>query len=427
MLHRPRRPPARPPPRPTPAGRRAAVRPARRAPGRADRVAARCSPATGCPPSSSSPPRTACRARSCARRCTSSSRAALLRVAPGLGRVRGAAAAATSRWPSTRAVLDSVQAVVQVVEVRRVLEGEIAALAAERATRAQIAALRRALQGHRPPRSPTAATASPKTWPSTARIGESTGNPQFRLLLGFLEQYLREGMRITRGNEARRARLHGGGAARAPRHRRGHRRARPRGGAPPRHRDHILRGEQRLVDGGAALPGAGAPKRTSKETDHETADHRRRRLRRRAPRAHPARARHARRASASSAWCSPTWRRRRADLAGRPARRGAHRPAARADRGACATEAFDGVFHLASAVSGECEADFDLGLRSNLDSTRALLDALRADVARGGKADAPRLLQLGRGVRPRPGRAAARRWSPTTRCPRRRPRTARRS
>lgn len=46
-------------------------------------------------------------------------------------------------------------------------------------------------------------------------------------------------------------------------------------------------------------------------------------------------------------------------------------------------EAFDGVFHLASAVSGECEADFDLGLRSNLDSTRALLDALRARVQGG--------------------------------------------
>lgn len=42
------------------------------------------------------------------------------------------------------------------------------------------------------------------------------------------------------------------------------------------------------------------------------------------------------------------------------------------------SERFDGVFHLASAVSAECEADFDLGLRSNLDSTRALLDALRA-------------------------------------------------
>ncbi len=44
-------------------------------------------------------------------------------------------------------------------------------------------------------------------------------------------------------------------------------------------------------------------------------------------------------------------------------------------------ESFDGVFHLASAVSGECEADFDLGLRSNLDSTRALLDALRLNVS----------------------------------------------
>jgi D-erythronate 2-dehydrogenase len=41
-------------------------------------------------------------------------------------------------------------------------------------------------------------------------------------------------------------------------------------------------------------------------------------------------------------------------------------------------ERFDGVYHLASAVSGECELDFDLGMRSNLDSTRALLEALRS-------------------------------------------------
>lgn len=40
-------------------------------------------------------------------------------------------------------------------------------------------------------------------------------------------------------------------------------------------------------------------------------------------------------------------------------------------------EAFDVVFHLASAVSAECEANLDLGLRSNLDTTRALLDGLR--------------------------------------------------
>jgi D-erythronate 2-dehydrogenase len=44
---------------------------------------------------------------------------------------------------------------------------------------------------------------------------------------------------------------------------------------------------------------------------------------------------------------------------------------------------WDAVFHLASAVSGECEANFDLGLHANLDSTRALLDACRAQAAAG--------------------------------------------
>ena len=36
------------------------------------------------------------------------------------------------------------------------------------------------------------------------------------------------------------------------------------------------------------------------------------------------------------------------------------------------------VFHLAAAVSGECEADFDLGMRSNFAATLALLNACRA-------------------------------------------------
>jgi GntR family transcriptional repressor for pyruvate dehydrogenase complex len=100
-------------------------------------------------------------------------------------------------------VLESVDAVVQVVEVRRVLEGEIAALAAERATRSQIVGMRRALLA--------IDSASAEGRDGVAEdlafhraIGEATGNPQFRSLLGFLEQYLREGMRITRGNEARR-------------------------------------------------------------------------------------------------------------------------------------------------------------------------------------------------------------------------------
>jgi D-erythronate 2-dehydrogenase len=46
--------------------------------------------------------------------------------------------------------------------------------------------------------------------------------------------------------------------------------------------------------------------------------------------------------------------------------------------GAIARASFDGVFHLASAVSAECEADFDLGMSSNLQTTQALLAALRA-------------------------------------------------
>jgi len=145
-------------------------------------------------------------------------------------------------------VLTSVQAVVHVVEVRRVLEGEIAALAAERATRAQIAALRRALKAI------DAAVAAGRDGVAEDLafhrvIGEATGNPQFRQLLGFLEQYLREGMRITRGNEARREdfmhavqnehrAIFEAIAARDP------------VAARLRATEHLVHGEQRLVEGG---------------------------------------------------------------------------------------------------------------------------------------------------------------------------------
>ena len=36
------------------------------------------------------------------------------------------------------------------------------------------------------------------------------------------------------------------------------------------------------------------------------------------------------------------------------------------------------IFHLAAAVSGECETDFDLGIRANLRATEALLESCRA-------------------------------------------------
>ena len=44
------------------------------------------------------------------------------------------------------------------------------------------------------------------------------------------------------------------------------------------------------------------------------------------------------------------------------------------------------VFHLAAAVSGECEADFDLGMRSNLDVTRQLLEGCRQAAQHTGRA-----------------------------------------
>src|SRR5437016_1865400 len=40
----------------------------------------------------------------------------------------------------------------------------------------------------------------------------------------------------------------------------------------------------------------------------------------------------------------------------------------------------DVIFHLAAIVSGEAEADFDKGLRINLDGTRHLLDAIRSEM-----------------------------------------------
>lgn len=47
------------------------------------------------------------------------------------------------------------------------------------------------------------------------------------------------------------------------------------------------------------------------------------------------------------------------------------------DQGHLFSSGFDQVFHLASAVSGESELNFELGLRSNLDGTRVLLEGLR--------------------------------------------------
>jgi GntR family transcriptional repressor for pyruvate dehydrogenase complex len=128
----------------------------------------------------------------------------------GMVRARQGSGVFVSFQPRQRAlafdprVLESMDAVVQVVELRRVLEGEMAALAAQRASRAQVIEIRRALQVV------DAATRAgelgvEEDFAFHRAIGEATGNPQFVRLLSFIEQYLLDAMRITKGNEARRA------------------------------------------------------------------------------------------------------------------------------------------------------------------------------------------------------------------------------
>jgi GntR family transcriptional regulator, transcriptional repressor for pyruvate dehydrogenase complex len=103
-------------------------------------------------------------------------------------------------------VLDSSHAVVQVAEVRRALESEMAALAAQRATRSHLATLKRALAAI-----DTATTAGAdgvaEDLAFHRALAGAAGNPQFGRLLAFLEQYLREGMHLSRSNVSRRGDL----------------------------------------------------------------------------------------------------------------------------------------------------------------------------------------------------------------------------
>jgi GntR family transcriptional repressor for pyruvate dehydrogenase complex len=97
-----------------------------------------------------------------------------------------------------------MEAVVQMVELRRVVEGEMAALAARRATKAQLTALRRTLAAA------DAATESgdlgvEEDLAFHRAIGEATGNPQFLRLLAVLEDYTRDAMTVVKGYESMRA------------------------------------------------------------------------------------------------------------------------------------------------------------------------------------------------------------------------------
>ena len=128
----------------------------------------------------------------------------------GLVRSRQGSGVFVTATPAHRAmafdpkVLESMNAVVQMVELRRVIEGEMAALAAVRATRSQIADLKRALAAI-----DTATDAGQlgveEDMAFHRAIGAATGNPQFLRLLSILEAYLRDAMTVTKGYESMRA------------------------------------------------------------------------------------------------------------------------------------------------------------------------------------------------------------------------------
>jgi GntR family transcriptional regulator, transcriptional repressor for pyruvate dehydrogenase complex len=98
----------------------------------------------------------------------------------------------------------SREAVLQIVELRRAIEAESAALAAVRRSSAMVVRMRKSLI--------TLERAVARGGDGVAEdvqfhrlIAEASGNPHFLSVLTFLGQYLGQATRVTRANEARRA------------------------------------------------------------------------------------------------------------------------------------------------------------------------------------------------------------------------------
>ncbi|HVE06115.1 MAG TPA: FadR/GntR family transcriptional regulator [Paraburkholderia sp.] len=98
---------------------------------------------------------------------------------------------------------DSVDAVLRVTELRRGIEAEAAALAAQRRTRTQLADIKRALAAI------DAAARQQRDGVDEdlafhMAISRATGNPLYPSLLEFISQFIHAAIRVTRTNEARR-------------------------------------------------------------------------------------------------------------------------------------------------------------------------------------------------------------------------------
>lgn len=99
-------------------------------------------------------------------------------------------------------VVESMRSVMQIVELRRGLEAEMAALAAERRSPQQLEEIRKRLAAVNtaPPLSEDGVAADMAFHREIAR---ATGNPHFVALWDFIGQFLHGAMTVTRANEAR--------------------------------------------------------------------------------------------------------------------------------------------------------------------------------------------------------------------------------
>lgn len=100
-------------------------------------------------------------------------------------------------------VRDSAAAVLRVIELRRGIEAEMAALAAERRTAAQLARIRTALAAIDESSAAGGDGVAEDLALHTA-ISEATGNSLYTSLLSFLTQFIQAAIRVTRTNEAQR-------------------------------------------------------------------------------------------------------------------------------------------------------------------------------------------------------------------------------
>ena len=103
-------------------------------------------------------------------------------------------------------VTDSLRSILQIVELRKCLESEISALAAENASKAQIAQIKRALKDmDRQVRAGHDGVEADLAFHRA--IALATGNPHILALMEFIGQFLRGAMRVTRTYEARHSKL----------------------------------------------------------------------------------------------------------------------------------------------------------------------------------------------------------------------------